>query len=460
MPALSYTVPAEQGTGVYTGCEVIVLPTGPVPTSAKRGAASPDSHAKSPVARTAPKDLGPQTVRVLLLRHADVYAPEPLGIQDLIAVAGRIVALAPRLERPRLPSSVPLEIFDLHGAKLVPGFVDQHVHLAGGGGEGGFLNRTPPVPFTDLALAGTTTAVGLLGTDGVARSVQELYATVQGVNAWGLTAHMYTGAYELPTRTITGSVRTDIMLIDRVLGTGEIALSDDRSSHPSEDDLAHLAAETRVGGLLSGKAGVLHLHMGSGRRGLTPVLDLIERRDLPVTMFVPTHVNRRMPLLEQALELVRRDGHADLTSDFGPTQASPHTVSAHDGLKWLLDHGADPAHLTFSSDAGGSAPIFDARGELVDIGVGRPNALWRTVRRAHLECGIPLATALSLITENPSRLLKLPRKGRIAPGVDADLVTLREDLTVDRVWAQGVLFVQGGEPVRSAPFAARAGGLA
>lgn len=393
----------------------------------------------------------------LLIRHADVFGPEPLGLQDVLVAGERIAAIAPHLERPHLPASVRLEIVDIHGAKLVPGFVDQHVHLAGGGGEGGFLNRTPPVAFTDLAIAGTTTAVGLLGTDGVARSVQELYAVVQGVNAWGLTAHMYTGAYEMPTRTITGSVRSDIMLIDRVLGTGEIALSDDRSSHPSEDDLAHLASETRVGGLLAGKAGVLHLHMGSGRRGLTPVLDLLERRDLPAGMFVPTHVNRRMPLLEQALELTRRGGHADLTSDFGPTSASPHTVSAHDALRWILDHGVDPTHVTVSSDAGGSAPIFDARGELVDIGVGHPSALWQTIRRAVREAGVEFHVALSMVTLHPARLLKLHRKGRIAPGMDADLVALRDDLAVDRVWARGVLFVRDGEALRPAPFTPRVG---
>lgn len=44
---------------------------------------------------------------------------------------------------------------------------------------------------------------------------------------------------------------------------------------------------------------------------------------------------------------------------------------------------------------------------------------------------------LPLLTENPADLLGLPRKGRIAPGCDADFVVLGEDLTILRTIVGG-----------------------
>jgi beta-aspartyl-dipeptidase (metallo-type) len=390
-------------------------------------------------------DLSPPSA--LLLRHAEVYAPQPMGVQDLLVLGGRIAAIHERLERPRLPSCVPLTVVDLKGQRLVPGLVDQHVHLAGGGGEGGFVNRTPPVPLSQLARNGVTTAVGLLGTDGITRSVQELYARVMAIQAQGLSAYLYTGAYEIPTRTITGSVRGDLVLLERVLGTGEIAISDDRSSHPSEEDLAHLAAETRVGALLAGKAGVMHLHVGPGRRGILPLLELIAHRDLPPRMFVPTHMNRSPELLEQGRELVRLGGNVDLTTGMDPIARESRSISAHKALAQLLAAGTSPQRITLSSDAGGSIPVFGPGGHLVSLDVGRTDSLWHALRSAVLEEKVPLPLALATLTENPARILGLVHKGRIAVGADADLISLTPDLRVDRVWAQGRLVTQQGEPL-------------
>ncbi len=396
--------------------------------------------------------FGAERFAATLIRHADLYDPEPRGVVDVLVVGERVVSIAPRLSRPRLGPGALVHVVDLRGARLVPGFIDMHVHLAGGGGEGGFLHRTPAVPLSALAAAGTTTAVGLLGTDGVTRSVQELLATVRAVNDAGLTAYMYTGAYELPTRTITGSVRADIVLIDRVLGTGEIALSDDRSSHPSEDDLAHLAAETRVGGLLSGKAGILHLHMGAGRRALEPVLTLLRERDLPPSMFVPTHVNRNRRLLEQAVVLAEAGGAIDLTAGIDPPGVDHPQVPAARALRELCEQGVPLERITISSDAGGSLPVFDAAGNLLGIDVGRPNMLWQTARLVHTREALPLQAALAAVTLNPARRLRLPRKGRVAPGCDADLVSLDAELGVDRVWARGALVARGGRALLRGPF--------
>lgn len=400
------------------------------------------------------RDFGAERSPATLIRHADLYDPRPRGIVDVLVVGERVVAIADRLRRPDLGPDIRVRVIDLAGGRLVPGFVDLHVHLAGGGGEGGFLHRTPAVPLSALARAGTTTAVGLLGTDSVTRSPHELLAHVRAVNDAGLTAYMYTGAYEVPTRTLTGSVRTDIALVDRIVGTGEIALSDHRSSHPNLDDLAHLAAETRVGGLIGGKAGILHLHMGAGRRGLEPILTLLAERDLPPAMFVPTHVNRNRRLLEQAPALAALGAGIDLTADGDAAAGEQHQIAAASAVRELLTAGVALDRITLSSDAGGSLPVFDHGGALVGIDVGRPASLWRSARRGVVTGEIDLATALAVVTQNPAERLGLGHKGRIVGGADADLVSLDERLEVDRVWARGALVARGGKALLHGPFEA------
>jgi len=387
-----------------------------------------------------------------LIRHADLYDPAPRGVVDVLVVGERVVSVAPRLGRPRLGPDASVRVVDLRGQRLVPGFVDMHVHLDGGGGEGGFLHRTPGVPLSALAAAGTTTAVGLLGTDAVGRSVEAVLAAVRAVNEGGLTAYMFTGAYQVPTRTITGSVRTDVALIDRVLGTGEVAVSDHRSSEPTLDELARLAAETRVGALLAGKAGVLHLHVGSGRRGLAPILELVRTRDVPPALFVPTHVNRSRALLEQGVALIEAGASVDLTAGVEAVGSAHPQIPAARALRDLLAAGAPLAAITMSSDAGGSLPVFDGAGRLERIDVGRPAALWHSARAAVRDEGLDLPTALAVVTANPAARLGLRAKGRVGPGCAADLVSLDHDLEVDRVWARGALVARRGRALLRGPF--------
>lgn len=386
-----------------------------------------------------------------LVRHARLLGP-PETVQNLLIGNGRIIAASPDLELPVAPT-IPVESFDLEGRRTIPGLVDLHVHLAGGGGEGGFVNRTPPMTVSALAAAGTTTAVGLLGTDGLTRSVAGLFAHARALAAEGISTRIFTGAYEVPTRTLTGSLRSDLVFIREVVGTGEIAISDDRSSHPSEDDLAHLAAETRVGALLAGKPGLVHLHVGNGRNGLTPLLKLLRDRDLPPRLFLPTHVNRRPHLLDQAEELLALGGGIDLTAGIEPNANDRLPVTAAHALAQLLDRcPTASAQITLSSDAGGSTPTFDDQGTLISIDVGRPEELWRAVRQASESEGVPLSMAVATVTRHPAHMVGLTRKGTVAVGFDADLIALNEDLTFDLVMAKGKIVARGGKPQVAGPF--------
>ena len=80
---------------------------------------------------------------IVLLQDAIVFAPEPLGRRDVLLAGGKIAAIAERLSPP--PGDWPVEIVPLHGARLVPGLIDGHVHLAGGGGESGPETKVAPL---------------------------------------------------------------------------------------------------------------------------------------------------------------------------------------------------------------------------------------------------------------------------------------------------------------------------
>ena len=386
----------------------------------------------------------------LLIRGADVWAPEPLGVTDILSVDEKVVAIGRDLAIPPWAAG---RVIEGAGAVALPGFIDQHVHIAGGGGEGGPENRTPEIALTQLTRAGITTVVGVLGTDGSTRHVSGLLAKARQLMAEGITAWIYTGAYQVPTRTVTENPRTDIILIDRVVGVGEIAVSDQRGTHPNARELAHLAGEARVGGLLGGKAGVLHIHVGGGRHGLEALFRVVRDTEVPRRLLVPTHLNRSPRLLDQALLWARAGGQVDLTTDIRPTPDDPDAVRAHQAALALRANGIPWDRLSFSSDAQGSSPLFDDAGRMVGIGIGSPESLFQEVlalRRA----GLSWQEAVSPVTVTPATVLQWPHAGRIGSGGPADLVLVC-DGAIDTVVARGRVMVEGGRPVVFGRFEAR-----
>jgi beta-aspartyl-dipeptidase (metallo-type) len=384
---------------------------------------------------------------IRLLRNAEVYAPEPRGIQDLVVAGERIVWLGTDL--PALPAELAVEETDLGGRRLIPGLVDGHAHLTGGGGEAGPHTRVPPPSLGAYTGAAVTTAVGVLGTDDVTRSTAELVATARGLTELGITAFCHTGGYHLPPVTLTGSVRGDIALVHEILGVGEVAVSDHRSSQPTVNDLLRVASEAHVGGLMSGKAGILHLHVGDGPRGLDLIRDALDASELPPRVFNPTHVNRRRGLFEEALDLADRGVTIDVTAF--PVAEGDDALEAGEAVVRYWDSGLPLERITVSSDGGGCLPRFDAEGRVSGFGVGRIGALAATLAEL-LVAGHALEQALPPFTSNPAALLRLERKGRIAVGSDADLVVLDSSGGIDDVMARGRWHVRDKEVVVSGPF--------
>lgn len=384
---------------------------------------------------------------MMLVRNADVYAPAPLGRHDLLVGGGKVLWMG--ADAAALPSSFGATVVDLAGTRLVPGFIDGHVHVTGGGGEAGFASRVPAPMLSRYTRGGVTTVVGLLGTDDVARGTRELVAAIHALREEGLSAWGHAGGYHLPPATITGSLRADLAFIDCLIGVGELAISDHRSSQPTLDELLRIASETHVAGLMTGKAGIVHLHLGDGARGLDLVRRALDRSELPPRVFNPTHVNRRRALFDEAIELARRGCSVDITAF--PVADGEDAWSAADALVRYLDSGAPRGRVTVSSDAGGCLPCFDDHGRVCSMDVGHSGALIETLCDL-LARGVALEDALPAFTSNVADLLRLPGKGRIAVGADADLVALDADGAISDVFAMGLPHLRQGAVVRRGTF--------
>ena len=386
-----------------------------------------------------------------LIQGAAVYAPEYLGVQDVLIEGSRIRKIADKIP---VAEAYEVQVIDGSGMLLFPGFIDGHVHILGGGGEGGYHTRTPEIMLTDITSGGVTTVVGCLGTDGTTRTMASLLAKARGLEEEGITAYIYTGSYQVPVRTLTGSIVDDLILIDKVVGCGEIALSDHRSSQPTCEEFARIVGDTRGGGILSGKAGLVNIHMGDGERMLSCLRYVVKNTEIPPSNMLPTHINRSTRLLKDGMDYAKTlGGYVDLTTSSDPDYLEEDEVKASTGLKFLLEQGVPEHQITFSSDGQGSMPIFDRDGNFLGLGVGKVTSLYREVRDAILKEKVDLTQALRTVTSNPAALLKLTRKGRVAVGCDADLVLVRqEDLQIHTVLAKGRRMVQNGAAVRKGTF--------
>lgn len=379
---------------------------------------------------------------IQLLLNAELYDPEPRGRTHLLVAGETIVWTG--ADAPALPRELNPREHDLGGRRIIPGLIDGHVHLTGGGGEAGPHTRVPPVGLSRLTAGGVTTAIGVLGTDDLVRSPAELVTVARGLIQEGLSAWCHTGGYHVPPATVTGSVRGDLVLVDLILGVGELAISDHRSSQPTLDELLRVAGDAHVGGLMAGKAGIVHLHVGDGPHGLDMVREALDRSEIPAAVFNPTHVNRRKRLFEEALALAERGCTIDITAF--PVAEGEDAWSAATALTRYLDAGLPPERVTVSSDGGGCLPKFDSDGRVVEMDVGRPAACADTLREL-LAAGQPLERVLPAFTGNVAGLLRLPRKGRLTAGADADLVVLDHAGGVADVMARGRWLVREGRAV-------------
>lgn len=361
------------------------------------------------------------------------YSPEPLGQTNLLVAGRQIAALG---EQAELEGSI-VQTVDASDCYVVPGLVDSLAHIIGGGGEGGFRSRTSELKVTDAIEAGVTTLVGVLGTDAVTRTLTNLLAKAHALDEEGLTCYCHTGSYQVPAYTLMGDLLQDLVLIDKFIGVGEVAIADHRSSQPTVQELARLASQARVGGMLSGKAGIVSVHVGPSPEGIAQLLQVASTTDIPITQFYPTHMNRNQALLQMGFDYVSQGGYIDLTTSTTAQDLAQGEIKCADALLQAVKAGVNLQHVTFSSDANASLPMFDAQNNFVGLGEGRIASLYEEMTDA-IRLGVPVQDALRVVTSNPARILKLPQKGQLQVGADADLLLIdKNTLELKAVMAKG-----------------------
>ena len=375
-----------------------------------------------------------------LIKNAKIYAPEFIGIKSLLICGEKITWMGETFPcEETLPG---LKIIDAEGMALIPGIVDGHVHITGGGGEGGAATRTPELLLSDMVKGGVTTVIGLTGTDDVTRSTGALIAKANGLTEEGVTAFAMTGSYQLPIKPICGGIREDIVLIDRIIGVGEIAISDHRSSQPTFDEFMQVASAARVGGMLSGKCGLVNVHLGDGKRGLEYLFRAAET-ELPISQFIPTHMNRNPWLFEDARKYAKMGGYVDFTSSTTPIFLEEGEVKCSKAIKTLLDDGIPASHISLSSDGQGSMPMFDETGNYTGITIGRVTSVHEEFTDTVLKDGVSMEDAVRTVSTTTADHCKLRGKGHIKEGFDADILLLDKDsLEIKYVFARGRMMME------------------
>ena len=358
-----------------------------------------------------------------LIENGEVYTPDPVGKQQVLLTDGKVGKVGP-VDRAALEKmGVEYEIVDATGCLVVPGFIDPHIHLLGGSGEDGFATQTPEFFIGELVPFGITTVVGALGVDTTMKTMAGLLAKAKALNEQGLNAYIWTGGYNIPPNSVMNSVRDDIMFLEEVIGTGEVAISDRRGMNTTAVELARVVSDTYVGGMLARKAGVTHFHVGEMDRRLEPLRQILDDHDIDPRCVYPTHVQRNEKLMAEAVELTKRGCNVDVD-----------TIEK-DLAKWLrfyLDKGGDPACLTASSDAS----------------ISSPRVLSEQVRSCVTEHGFKLEQVLPLVTRNTARILKLEKKGTLEKGKWGDILLLEKgSLEIVHVLSKGVFMVRDGNTV-------------
>lgn len=365
---------------------------------------------------------------MLLIKNIEIFNPENIGVNDILVSETKIYKISKDINI----NIDGLKIIDGTGKKIIPGLIDSHVHVTGGGGEGSFKTRVPEITLSQLTSSGITTVVGMLGTDSTTRSVENLVAKIKALNEEGISAYCLTGAYEIPTPTITGSIKRDIVFISEIIGT-KLAISDHRSSRVKKDEIERIVGETRVAGMMSGKSGVVTFHLGDETVGILELIELVKNTSLPIKHFRPTHINRNDTLLDQSVEFIKLGGVVDLTAGIHDALINPITKYEKENVS--MDN------VTVSSDGNGSWSNYDEFGNLIEIGASKVSQLFDSIIELHND-GYPFDKALKLVTSNVANALELKSKGNIKEGYDADFVIINKDYEIETVIANGKIMVE------------------
>ena len=391
-----------------------------------------------------------------LVKGGEVYAPKFLGKQDILILNGKIIKIDKDISVPS--DFMETEVIDATGKFVTPSLIDYHNHFLGGGGNSGYSSRVPEIPLSRFIMAGITTVVGCLGADSATRSMGDLYGKACSLEADGITTFIYSGAtYTHPIPTLTGSIQSDMYYVDKVIGVGEVSLSELGAIYDSFGSgaqyIAKLACQTILAARMGRKAGLICLQVPPHGVCLEPLFEILDKTKLPIQYFIPAHANQSQKYFESVIKFAKRGGIADLTSAYSPRLGFDKAIKPTKALKILLEEGIDYDHITMTTDGGGAHPHGNFLGRPTGSDYLPVESLFEEFRDAVVEEGLPLENVLKIVTSNVARALFMPyRKGTVSENADADLLIMTKDIKIDKVIAKGKLMSNEGKVIVTGSF--------
>lgn len=365
----------------------------------------------------------------ILIKDAHIYNPYNVGKKDILIANEKIVQIKDNINF----TFDNLKTIQAKDKIIIPGFIDKHIHITGGGAEAGFKSKVPEVKLSTLIKSGITSVVGLLGTDSISRNIENLLAKTKALKEQGMNAYCLSGAYEYPSPTLTGSIKKDIAFIDEIIGT-KIAISDHRDSAITINELSRLALDTRVGGMIGSKKSFLTIHMGDFNQYLNKIYACIEENYINIKIFQPTHVARNKELFYEAIKFNKKGGYIDISAD-------GNFESIYEIFSILKQQKANFDLITLSSDGNGSWSEYDENGCLIKIGASRCDLIYQRIKELIQAKILTFEDALKLGTKNVANSIGI-NAGEIKYGCNADIVMLDKDLNIDTVIIKGKVFLE------------------
>jgi beta-aspartyl-dipeptidase (metallo-type) len=372
-----------------------------------------------------------------LLKGGHVYSPSDCGVSDVLIAGTRIAKVDTKIDMPSIGKL--LKVIDVSGKILVPGFIDQHVHILGGGGPS---SRIPELQQTALNTNGITTIVGLLGLDTVSKTLDTLLMKAKSLEIDGTNTFIYAGGFDFPPNTITGNLKRDLAIIDKVIGV-KIALGEELGAQPSSQSLAQIFSDTVAGAKLGQKPGIIHIHIGDclGRDPFSIIANAMDESGVSGKHIVLTHINWNMDILKRAVAFADKGTFLNLDSIFRPKYGANDAVLASNAITILLNAGIPLERVTMTTDANSViTPSFYATGL---------ETLWIAIKEIYESGTLDLSAALNLVTRNPANILNLSHtKGKIEEQADADIQILTPDLNLFALTSKGKFLIEQGKSVK------------
>ena len=369
----------------------------------------------------------------------------PEGVRTGVALVvrdGRIEAVVPEAEAPEG------EVVDAGGQWVSPGFIDMHVH---GGWGHDFLDGTVEaylVPARQHALHGTTTMTPSLATASFAdyeravRAYREaLPRNTAGAQFVGIH---FEGPYFAPAKAgaqdpawLKRPVPEEYLpLLEAFPETVRV------SAAPELEGAMGLGEELRRRGIVAavahtdascatceeafrhGYSLMTHFYCAMStvaKRGYSRYAGAVEAgylQDYDIEV-IADGVHLPIDLLRLVYRIKGADRVAlctDAIRGTGLPDGEYIQGSLENGIKFVVDGG-----VALRPDRSGLAGSVATTDRLV-----------RTMARA-----AGLENAVRMMTSTPARILGLSRKGRLAPGCDADIVLFDDAVTISRVYIAG-----------------------